>query len=165
MTDLFNLQTAEYAAVALLLTGLILQSIVIYIYQQHSQKLGKALENNTRGRQAERKLQAEKIRVLEQRVAILRQGAAEMADPEVGVEIISTDVQMLRCSATFDRSQPQYQSQSDELLSIMSRQEILKEAAKHITTTYYKESEDVITFEHSLLIIKKESHEDHQETI
>ena len=62
MTDLFNLQTAEYAAVALLLTGLILQSIAIYIYRQHSKKLSKALENNTRNRQAERKLQAEKIR-------------------------------------------------------------------------------------------------------
>lgn len=160
MTNLTFLDPALMAGVGalILLIALALQGLGLYVYKQDNRSLRRALESNIKSMQAERANQSKKIKALEHRVYLMKKGLKLADDPSVGVEISRTDVKVLRASATFDRSEAQYKHQSDELLLIMSRHEILKYAADFIHT---EKSGDLnrITFEHTLYVVAKEEHD------
>lgn len=135
------------------------QWLVIYVYRQDNTVLRQSLEANIKSMQAERKNQAHKIKALEHRVELIKKGN-NLANPEIGVQITPTDLKVLRSSATFERSEPQYKNQSEEYLLMISRQEILKYAKDYISTDIIKTGQHKVTFEHSLYVVVKQEEYD-----
>ena len=141
------------SGVLVLLVAFILQGLVLYVYKQDNTLLRSSLAGNIKSMQAERKHHAEKIKALEARVELIKKGN-DLANPEIGVQIDSTEVKVLRASATFDRSEPQYDNQTDEYLLMMSRQEIMRYTKDYISTEIIKTGRHKVTFEHTLMVVK-----------
>lgn len=139
MTNL-NLALTVVAAAELLIIGICIFLIRLYLYQ--SRDLKSKLQRKS---QALRDEIRTNDRLSERSPIILEQ---------------ELQPKLLRSSATYNRREPQYKHQTDDFLSMMSKQGLLKEISPLVKTEMITTSPGVVKFEHSILVIEQDDESD-----
>lgn len=139
MTNL-NLALSVVAAAELLIIGILFFLLRLYVYQSRDLKAT-----------VQRKSQAlrEEIRKND-----------KLHDRFSNIIEMEAQPKLIRSSDTYNRREPQYKHQTDDFLSMMSKQGLLKEISPLVKTEMITTSPGVVKFEHSILVIEQDDESD-----
>ena len=108
-------------------------TVVAILYKKDNATLRRQLSQNREARRVERLNYAES------------QAATRLT-------VQNLDAKVIKCSQTYNLSEPQYKSLTQEYLTLMSRQPLIKTVASYIKTDITEVSKDVYRYDSRLII-------------
>lgn len=144
----------------LITAGIILLGALLYLiftnlaYRSDNVGLRKSLSQCRASMRVERANRASRIRTLEQKLSQIDLAMVETDIKKQEIQVLKQEIQVLKVSETYDLNEPQYRDLKSDYLEMMSRQQLLKDATRYITTEVEEIRPKVFKYSHSLIIFE-----------